>query len=227
MQLSVRTAACLKRLERGGCGREEGTMWVESHAAYEIFCNFTTLKNSCRIKSHFYLIVTSAPKHISQGACKDAFSMLSGQDRNSMVHYCRKQTEADNVFNFVNVGYLSLQLAIYKCGRTSGSKDLMQQSVWVSCRMIFFFFFLLTLSLSLRSCGWLPHIYKSLRMHAYILKQAGWVSLARLITFTSTRPVCSRQIITKHTLWGMIPLVCEVYSYHASTVTPHERVGCR
>lgn len=62
----------------------------ESYAAYEVFCNFTILKNACRIKSHFYWKLTSVPMRISQGACKDAFSMLSGQDRNSMVYYCIK-----------------------------------------------------------------------------------------------------------------------------------------
>lgn len=33
----------------------------ESCAAYEVFCNFTTLKNACRIKIHFYWINTSVP----------------------------------------------------------------------------------------------------------------------------------------------------------------------
>lgn len=213
----------LRRSERTNRGEGGRTMWDESHAACEIFCNFTTLKNACWIKNHFYWKVTSAPRHISQGASIDAFSMLSGQDRNSVVHYCIKKTKADNVFDFVNVGYLEFTTV----EEPGGLKDLMEQSVWISCRTILSTVVLLALSLSLRPCGWLLHIYKSLGMHAYIPEQARWVSLARLITFTSPRPVCSSQMITKHTLRGMIPLVCEFCSYRASAVTPHERAGCR
>lgn len=78
-----------------------------------------------------------------------------------------------------------------------GLRDSMEQSVWISCRI----FVRLELStvvlltpsvcLSPRPCGWLPYIYKSPGTHAYVLKQARWVSLARLITFTSPQPVCS------------------------------------
>lgn len=41
-----------------------------------------------------------------------------------MVHYCvgREKAEADNVFDFVDVGYSSLQVALYNCGRTWGSE---------------------------------------------------------------------------------------------------------
>lgn len=111
-----------------------------------------------------------------------------------------------------------------------GLKDLMEQSVWISCRIFVRLelstVVLLSVSLSLRPCGWRLHIYKSPGTHAYIPERARWVSLARLITFTSPRPVCGSQLITKHTLRGMIPLVCEFCSYRALTVTPHERVGC-
>lgn len=65
-------------------------MWDESYTAYEVFCNFTTMKNACRIKNRFYWKFTSAPRRISQEAPKDAFSLLSGEDRNSIVYYCIK-----------------------------------------------------------------------------------------------------------------------------------------
>ena len=142
------------------------------------------------------------------------------------------------MFFFILPALLMWNIWVYKLQFTTveepgGLKDLMEQSVWISCRI----FVRLELStvvllspsflLSLRPCGWLLHIYKSPGTHAYIPERARWVSLARLITFTSPRPVCSSQLITKHTLRGMIPLVCEYCSYRASAVTPHERAGCR
>lgn len=67
-------------------------MWDESHSACEVFCNFKTLKkkkrNARRIKNPFYWKFTSVPRRISQGVCRDAFSRLSGQDRNRMACYC-------------------------------------------------------------------------------------------------------------------------------------------
>lgn len=103
----------------------------------------------------------------------------------------------------------SLQIAI--CGTVEepgGLKCLLEQSVCISGR-IFVRLELSTvvllspsLSFSPRPCGWLLHVYKSPGTHAYIPERARWVSLARLITITSPRPVGSSQLITKHTLWA-------------------------
>lgn len=113
-QLSAPTAAHLKRTN---CGRAERTMWHESHVSCEILCNFTSLKNACRIRNHFYWNVTSAPRGaFPSELCSDAFSMLSGQDRDGTAHYRIKKTEADSAIDFVNKGVLSLQFAIYNRG---------------------------------------------------------------------------------------------------------------
>lgn len=145
-----------KKIGKNKLGEGGRTMWDESHAACEIFCNFTTLKNACWIKNHFYWKVTSALRHISQGACIDAFSMLSGQDRNSVVHYCIKKTKADNVFDFVNVGYLQFTTV----EEPGGLKDLMEQSAWISCRTILSTVVLLARSLPQPEALWLtaPHL---------------------------------------------------------------------
>lgn len=75
-------------------------MGDESYAAYEVFCHFTTLKNACRIKNHFYWKFTSVPRHISQGACKDEFSMLSGQGRICMAYYAESKLKQTTFFFF-------------------------------------------------------------------------------------------------------------------------------
>lgn len=193
-------------------------MQDESYAANEVFCNFTILKNALGFKNYFYWRFTSVPRRISQGACKDAFFMLSAQGRNGLVNYCIKETEVDNVFFFSSL--LTWNLWVYKLQLTTvkepgGLKDLMERFVWISCiifvRLELSTVVLLSPSLSPSAwgpCGWLLRIYKSPGTHAYIKEWARWVSLARLITVTSLRPVCSSQPITKHTLWGMISLVC-------------------
>lgn len=113
-QLSAPTAAHLKRTN---CGRAERTMWHESHVSCEILRNFTSLKNACRIRNHFYWNLTSAPRGaFPSELCKDAFSMLPGQDRDGTAHYRIKKTEADSAIDFVNKGVLSLQFAIYNRG---------------------------------------------------------------------------------------------------------------
>lgn len=99
--------------------------------------------------------------------------MLPGQDRNSMVHYCagKKKTEADNVFDFVGAGYLSLQVALYNCGRTRGSErfdeavrmDFLQNNL-KHCRF--------ARSLAPSARGPVAHCSSSINHWEYILERA-------------------------------------------------------
>lgn len=190
VQLSAGTAARLKRLHRASCGREEETMLEESYVDYEVFCNFTTLKNACRIRNHFYWKFTAVPRHISQGTHSHTFSKLSGQSRSSVVYWYIKQTKVViflllllplwALFMWIFYFYfLSLPIAIYNYERTRGGlRDLMEQSVWISCRIFVrlelstVVFLTPSVCLSPGPCGWLPYIYKSPGTHAYILKQS-------------------------------------------------------
>lgn len=112
-------------------------------------------------------------------------------------------------------------------GGGGGLKDLMEESLCISCIMfvspkwstVVLLYLYLSLPLlphffclfvSLRPCRWLPHVYKSPGTHAYIKELPCWVSLARLITVPSLRPVCSSQLRTERPLPGVISLVCAV-----------------
>ena len=163
--------------------------------------------------------------------------MLSGQRQKpcaALLHKVNWRRQFFSPFCFVNVEFVSLQVCNLQLGEEPGGlKDLMEQSVWISCRIFVrlesstVVLLSPSLSLSLRPCGWLLHIYKSPGTQACVPERARWASLGSLITLTSLRPICSSQMITKHTLWGMIPLACEFCSYHALTVMPHERAARR
>lgn len=112
----------------------------ESYSAYEVFCNFTTLKNACRIKNHFYWKFTSVPRRISQGALQRCIlsAVWAGQKQYGVL--VRKVNSSRQCVFFFFQRLLMWNFWVYKLQFTAveepgGLRDLMEQSVWISCRI--------------------------------------------------------------------------------------------